>query len=159
MRRLNSPKRTVLFCGPLNKNDPHRLLYLNAWLLGSGSIRKCVLVGVGVALLKEVFYWAIWGFRCSSQAQCLSPPDAYWWGCGAFSYFSRTTSACMLPCFPSWWLIIDKPLNHKPAPNETCYFIRVAGVMMLFTATGHWLGHYYSQKKKSYSFYSDMGIF
>lgn len=30
---------------------------LNAWPIGSGTIRRCGPVGVGVALLKEVCYW------------------------------------------------------------------------------------------------------
>jgi hypothetical protein len=29
-------------------------MYLNAWPIGSGTILKCDLVGVGVALLEEV---------------------------------------------------------------------------------------------------------
>jgi hypothetical protein len=33
---------------------PHRFMCLNVWLLGSGTIRRCGLVGVGVALLEEV---------------------------------------------------------------------------------------------------------
>ena len=37
-------------CGGLNKNGSHRLT-------GSGTIRKCVLVRVGVALLEEVYHW------------------------------------------------------------------------------------------------------
>jgi hypothetical protein len=34
----------------LNKNGPHRLLYLNAWSPGSGTIRPSGLVGVDVGL-------------------------------------------------------------------------------------------------------------
>jgi hypothetical protein len=33
-------------CGCWNENDPHRLI-------GSGTIRRCGLVGVGVALLED----------------------------------------------------------------------------------------------------------
>ena len=35
----------------------HRLIMcLNAWLIGSSTIRRCGLVGVGVALLEVGFY-------------------------------------------------------------------------------------------------------
>ena len=35
----------------------HRLIMcLNAWLIGSSTIRRCDLVGVDVALLEVVFY-------------------------------------------------------------------------------------------------------
>lgn len=32
---------------------PHRLMCFNAWLIGSGTIRRYGLVGVDVALLEE----------------------------------------------------------------------------------------------------------
>jgi hypothetical protein len=41
-------------CGGLNRYGPHRLLYLDAWPIGSGTIRRCGLVGVGVTLFDEV---------------------------------------------------------------------------------------------------------
>jgi hypothetical protein len=31
-------------CGGLNRNDPHRLKYLNVWPKGSSTIRSCGLV-------------------------------------------------------------------------------------------------------------------
>jgi hypothetical protein len=37
-------------CGGLNKNVPHRLMCLNAWPIGSGTIRRCGLVGGSVSL-------------------------------------------------------------------------------------------------------------
>ena len=41
-------------CGGLNKNGPYRPV-------GSGTIRRCGLVGIGVALLEEVCHrgWAL----------------------------------------------------------------------------------------------------
>ena len=36
---------------------PHRLMCLNAWSIGSGTIRRCGLVGVVVALLEEVCHY------------------------------------------------------------------------------------------------------
>ena len=39
--------------GGLNRNGPHRLMCLNAWLIGNGTITSNVLIGVGVALLEE----------------------------------------------------------------------------------------------------------
>ena len=41
-------------CGGLNRNDPHRLICMNVWPIGSNTIRRCGLDGVGVALLEEV---------------------------------------------------------------------------------------------------------
>ena len=38
----------------MNRSGPHRLIYLNAWTLGSGAIKRCDLVGAGAALLEEV---------------------------------------------------------------------------------------------------------
>jgi hypothetical protein len=32
---------------------PHRLVCLNAWLIGSGTIRRCSLVEIGVAFLEK----------------------------------------------------------------------------------------------------------
>jgi hypothetical protein len=42
-------------CGGLNRNGPHRLIYLNTWHRGSGTVRRCGLIGVGVAFL-EVYH-------------------------------------------------------------------------------------------------------
>jgi hypothetical protein len=30
---------------------------LNAWPIGSGTIRRCGLIGVGMVLLEEVYHW------------------------------------------------------------------------------------------------------
>ena len=38
----------------LNSNGPHRLIDLNVWSPGSGTIGRYGLVGVGVALLGSV---------------------------------------------------------------------------------------------------------
>ena len=54
-------------CGGLNKNGPQRLMCLNAWPIGSGTIRKCCLAGVGVALLEKVSLW-----RQALRSQVLS---------------------------------------------------------------------------------------
>ena len=40
----------------LVKNGSPRFVDLNAESSGSGTIRRCVLVGVGVALLEEMYY-------------------------------------------------------------------------------------------------------
>ena len=42
---------------------PHRLLCLNAWLVGSCTTRRYSLVGVGVALLEEVRHYWGWALR------------------------------------------------------------------------------------------------
>lgn len=41
-------------CCDLNRYDPHRHMCLNAWPMGTGTIRCCSLVGVDVFLLEEV---------------------------------------------------------------------------------------------------------
>jgi hypothetical protein len=43
-------------CSGLKRNAPHRLMCLNAWPIRNGTIRKCGLVGVGVAWLEEVWH-------------------------------------------------------------------------------------------------------
>ena len=53
-------QRKVGECGDLNKNGSQRLIDLNAWLPGSGTIRKgrsCGLDGVGVVLLGKCVAW------------------------------------------------------------------------------------------------------
>ena len=37
-------------CGGLNRFGSHRFMCLNVWPLGDSTIRRCGLVGVGVAL-------------------------------------------------------------------------------------------------------------
>jgi hypothetical protein len=41
-------------CGGFNRFGPLRLMCLNTWPMGSDAIRRCVLVGIGVALLEDV---------------------------------------------------------------------------------------------------------
>ena len=61
-RRLDK-KQAVILCGGLNRNGPNRLMCLTAWPIGSGTIRRCGLVGVGVTLLQEVCHCGggLWG--------------------------------------------------------------------------------------------------
>jgi hypothetical protein len=85
-------------CCGLNKNGSHRPI-------GSGTLRRCGLMGVGVALLEEVCHWG-WALRF----QILKPspvwhslPAAYRSRCTTLSFFSSTTPACMPPYFLPWW--------------------------------------------------------
>jgi hypothetical protein len=43
-----------------------------AWPIGSGTIRRCGLVAVGVVLLEEVCHCGgeLWDLLCSSYTQC-----------------------------------------------------------------------------------------
>ena len=41
-------------CGGLNRCGPHRFMCLNACHIGSGTIRRCDLIGVGMALLEKI---------------------------------------------------------------------------------------------------------
>ena len=71
---------------------------------GSGTIRRCGLVGVGMALLEEVCYWGgrPWGLLFLRDAQCHSSfPVACGSRCRILSYFSTSMSVSMsiLP----WW--------------------------------------------------------
>lgn len=45
----------IEYCGVLNRFRPHRIMY--TWSMGSGTIKKCRLVEVGMVLLEEVFYF------------------------------------------------------------------------------------------------------
>jgi len=45
-----------LMCS-LSRNSPPRVLCLNAWPIGSDITRRCVLTGVGMALLEEVCHY------------------------------------------------------------------------------------------------------
>jgi hypothetical protein len=60
-------------CGGLNEDDPHRSI-------GRGTIRRCVLVGVGVVLLEEVCHWGV-GFEVlDAQARpCVSLSSCHLW--------------------------------------------------------------------------------
>ena len=40
-------------CGDMNRYGPHKVI-LNAWPIGIGTIIRCGLVIVGIALLEEV---------------------------------------------------------------------------------------------------------
>ena len=52
-------KRDVGKCGGLNRYDPHRLMCLNAWPVGSDTIRRCGLVGGSVSLWRQSFKTSI----------------------------------------------------------------------------------------------------
>ena len=84
---------------------------LNVWPTGSGMVRRCGLVRVGVALLEEVHHCE-GGLEilCSNSTQCRRTSSwlpteerrlaAFISRCRTLSSFSRTMSACRLPCFP-----------------------------------------------------------
>jgi hypothetical protein len=50
------PASIIPRCGSFSRFDPHTFMCLSAWPTGSGTIRRCGLAGVGVALLEEVCY-------------------------------------------------------------------------------------------------------
>jgi hypothetical protein len=56
----------IIVCGGSNKNGFHRLI-------GSGTIRRCGLVGVGVALLKKVCHWR-WALKFNMLKPAPPPP-------------------------------------------------------------------------------------
>lgn len=52
-------------CDGLYRNGPHRLVCLNSWPIGSGPVRRCGHVGVGMAFLEELCHleWALGIYR------------------------------------------------------------------------------------------------
>ena len=105
-----------------------RTLYVVVWIcLGSGAIRRCGLVGVGVALLEEVTYCGgelsgSYDEGGSAQYKRELPPSCLQMTLLAvFKSKSRTLgssstrSACMMPCFPPWWNELNL-WNCNPGP-------------------------------------------
>ena len=58
-------------CGSLKRYGLHRLLCLNVWFIGSGTVRRCGLVGVARTLLEEVCRGGggLWSLLGSSYTQ------------------------------------------------------------------------------------------
>jgi len=101
----------------MNRNGPHRLIYLNAWSL-RGMLEG--LVGLeGMAWFEEVCHCGgLWDFKCSSQAQCFSLslfPDVCESGCRTLRSFSSFLPAWEPSCFPPcWWcLMFTKSLHNN----------------------------------------------
>lgn len=64
--QMVGPRSAVLWHGGLNENDSNRLT-------GHGTTRRCDLVRIGAALLKEVCNWGgLCSFKCSCQTLCYS---------------------------------------------------------------------------------------
>jgi hypothetical protein len=58
LTRLTGTEALLLgFVVVFNRNEPHRLMCLNSWPMGSGTIRRRGLIGGGVASLKEVCHY------------------------------------------------------------------------------------------------------
>ena len=51
-KRVSSILKVI--CAYVNSYDLHRLMCLNAWPMGSGTIRRCGLIGGGMTFLEEV---------------------------------------------------------------------------------------------------------
>ena len=88
----------IQFSGGLNKNGSDRPI-------GSGTIRRCGLFVVGMALLEGVSLGGrLWGLRSSSLASMsLSLPASCQPGYRTLSSFSSTMSTCTPLCFLPWW--------------------------------------------------------
>lgn len=98
----------LTLCGGLSRNGCYNPMCLDIWPIGSGTIRNCSLVGVAVAMLKEVcdcrVWWAFRSQMCSRYLPCgtEAPFASFWSKCRTHSFFS-TMCACTLPCFlPRW---------------------------------------------------------
>lgn len=52
-RHLNHLREVQLY-GGLNSNDPHRLIYLKAWPIGTGIIRRYCFVGEFMSLWRQI---------------------------------------------------------------------------------------------------------
>lgn len=93
--------------GDLNKNGPHRFIYLNVWSLGSSTTSQrleSILVGVGMVLLDEVCQWGrTLGFQMPGcPFYCLLIRYEI------LSYFSSTIFSCVLP----WILMMIMGWKH-----------------------------------------------
>jgi hypothetical protein len=65
-------------CGGKIGMVPHRFMCLNAWAIGTGTIWRWVLIGIGMALLEEV---SLWGWALRSPMLKLCPvwnPASFW---------------------------------------------------------------------------------
>lgn len=56
---VHSRELTLTQCVGLNKNGLHRVMCLNVWSSGNGTISRYSLVGVSLALLEEVYHWRL----------------------------------------------------------------------------------------------------
>lgn len=92
----NSREKTHLdgkgCCGGLNKNVPHRLMYLNAWPVGSGIMGRRGLLEEEWLVRGNVAQWR-WGFEVTPSNPLL-PPD-----CG--SRCRILSSSCSKSVFPT----------------------------------------------------------
>jgi len=88
--------------GGLNENDPHKLIYLNAWSSVDGTVREGL---GGVAFCRKyVTGGGLWGIKSSCHSQCAL--SACWLlSQGALRYSSSTMFVCLLPCSPPWFII------------------------------------------------------
>jgi hypothetical protein len=60
-------------CSGLNRYGLHRFMCLKCLAIGSGTIRRCDLIGVGMAFLEKVCHWT-----CPLRFQRLKPgPVSY----------------------------------------------------------------------------------
>ena len=88
-------------CGGSSRYSPYRLMCLNAWPKGTGTIRHGVvggnvlLWGQALRSLSSMLKLQQWGTQSPSTA-CRSRRRT-------LSSFSSTMSACTLPCFLPWW--------------------------------------------------------
>ena len=88
-------------CGGLKKNGPHR--HILECL--RGIIRRCGLVGVGVALLEEVYYW-VWGVVSFGFCLCVCLYEE------VRSLETGVTDNCELPY--GYWELNPGPLEKQP---------------------------------------------
>lgn len=107
-------------------NDPHKLI---DWSVGTDIIRRCDLIGAGVALLEKVCHWRQ-GFEVSNaQARpslSLSLPAICRSRCTTLGSSSSTMFAYASPFFPPWrWW--TEPISQ---PQWNIFFIRVSVVIV-----------------------------
>ena len=81
-------------CGGLNRKGPYKLIDLNAWSPGSGTIRRCDFVGVGLALVEEVCHCGV-GFEVSNAQPRRS---------GSLSFLCGLSAPSPGPCLPPYFL-------------------------------------------------------
>ena len=66
-------KIVIIQCDGLNRYDSHSLMCLNAWAMGSGTIRDYGLIGISMTLVGVGCHWCVGEQALSSYVRKLCP--------------------------------------------------------------------------------------
>jgi len=134
---VSKPPTWVKEYGDLNENDPHRLIYSNAWFLLGGTIWRGL---GGVASLGEVCPWG-----CASGFQKLRtfpanspspPPPASWLlGQDMNSQLLLQCHACLPAAMLHTMMVTDSPSETVSQPPINCFLYKLPWSQCLLTKT------------------------